>query len=93
MNKLYQILASIINPKAKSVDKKIVIGTIVHLKSGGFNMTVQDIAIGDKYVNNEVYIEKEIFYVDGLQKMAYTMKNGFQRILLNQISLSKPISY
>jgi uncharacterized protein YodC (DUF2158 family) len=61
MNKLYQILASIINPKSKSVDEKIVIGTIVHLKSGGFNMTVQDIAIGDKYVNNECLYRKGDF--------------------------------
>ena len=43
------------------MDGKIELGSVVQLKSGSFNMTVQDIACGDIYVGSDCLYRKGDF--------------------------------
>jgi hypothetical protein len=54
MKKLNRKLITILKHNRKTMDEKFEIVTIVQLKSGSFNMTVQEIGSYDKCVSNEL---------------------------------------
>ena len=73
MKKIYQKL------KAKQMDKKIEIGTVVKLKSGGFDMTVQDIAITDKWDEDHYLFRKGDFLCRWVTKDDHCEERWFSK--------------